>query len=66
MPQHPRVEVRPMQTFRISLSDGTRQFHTAIQAPDPASARIKAAYFFDISKWRILSVSLSGASAAAA
>lgn len=55
-----------MQIFRISLSDGTRKFHTAIRAPDPASARIKAAYFFDISKWRILSVSLTGASAAAA
>ncbi|WGR92121.1 MULTISPECIES: hypothetical protein [unclassified Bradyrhizobium] len=55
-----------MQTFRISLSDGTRKFHTVIQAPDPASARIRAAYFFDISKWRILSVSLTSASAAAA
>ena len=55
-----------MQTFRISLSDGERKFHTAIQAPDPASARIKAADCFDISKWRIFRVSLSGASAAAA
>jgi hypothetical protein len=60
------VEVRPMQTFRISLSDGTRKFHTVIQAPDSASAHIKAAYFFDTSKWRILSVSLTGASAVAA
>ena len=55
-----------MQTFRVSLSDGTRKFHTVIQAPDSASAHIKAAYFFDTSKWRILSVSLSGASAVAA
>jgi hypothetical protein len=55
---------RSMQTFRISLSDGTRKFHTMIQAPDSASAHIKAAYFFDMSKWRILSVSLTGAAAA--
>jgi hypothetical protein len=53
-----------MQTFRISLSDGTRTFHTVIQATDPASARIKAAYFFDISKWRILSVAPTTAMAA--
>ncbi|WP_426433672.1 hypothetical protein [Bradyrhizobium genosp. P] len=53
-----------MQTFRISLSDGTRKFHTVIQAPDSASAHIKATYFFDTSKWRILSVSLTGAVAA--
>jgi hypothetical protein len=53
-----------MQTFRISLSDGTRKFHTMLQAPDPASAHVKAAYFFDTSKWQILSVSLTSAVAA--
>jgi len=55
-----------MQTFRISLSDGTRTFHTVIEAPDSASAHIKAAYFFDTAKWRIMSVLLIGASAVAA
>jgi hypothetical protein len=36
-----------------------------IQAPDSASAHIKAAYFFDTSKWRILSVSVTTAAMAA-
>ncbi len=52
-----------MQTFRISLSDGTRKFHTVLHASDPAAAQMKAAYFFDTSKWRILSVALTGVAA---
>jgi hypothetical protein len=38
-----------MQVFRITLSDGARKFHTAIQASG-AAAETKAAYFFDTSK----------------
>jgi hypothetical protein len=53
-----------MLTFRILLSDGTRKFHTLIEAPDSGSAHIKATYFFDTSKWRILSVSRIDAVAA--
>jgi hypothetical protein len=53
-----------MQVFRITLSDGARQFHTALHAPDAAAAEMKAAYFFDTSKWRILKVAHMGAAAA--
>ena len=53
-----------MQVFRITLSDGARQFHTALRAPDAAAAEMKAAYFFDTSKWRILRVAHMGAAAA--
>jgi hypothetical protein len=45
-----------MQVFRVTLSDGARKFHTALQAPDAAAAEIKTAHFFDTSKWRIMSV----------
>ncbi len=50
-----------MQVFRITLSDGTRKFHTALHAPDAAAAETKATYFFDTSKWRILSITRVGA-----
>lgn len=49
-----------MQIFRITLSDGARQFHTAIPASDAAAAEIRAAYFFDTSKWQIKSVRRAG------
>jgi hypothetical protein len=58
------VEDSKMQVFRLTLSDGARKFHTAIQAPDAAAAETKAAYFFDTSKWRILSVRHAGMVAA--
>jgi hypothetical protein len=53
-----------MQVFRITLSDGARKFHTALQAQDVAAAETKAAYFFDTSKWRILNVARMEAVAA--
>jgi hypothetical protein len=53
-----------MQVFRITLSDGARKFHTAIQASDADAAETKAAYFFDTSKWRILSIRRAGVVAA--
>ena len=53
-----------MQVFRVTLSDGVRKFHTAIQAPDAAAAETRAAYFFDTSKWHILDVSHLGVVAA--
>jgi hypothetical protein len=53
-----------MQVFRITLSDGARKFHTAIQAPDAAAAETKAADYFDTSKWQILSVRRAGVVAA--
>jgi len=34
-----------MQVFRLTLSDGSRKFHTALQAPDATAAETKAAYF---------------------
>jgi hypothetical protein len=52
-----------MQIFRITLSDGARKFQTALQAADAAAAEMKAAYFFDTSKWRILKVAHMGAAA---
>ena len=53
-----------MQIFRITLSDGARKFHTAIQAPDAAAAETKAADYFDTSKWQILNVRRAGVVAA--
>jgi len=53
-----------MQVFRITLGDGARKFHTAIQAPDAAAAETKAADYFDTSKWQILSVRRAGVVAA--
>jgi len=53
-----------MQTFRITLSDGARKFHTQLLAPDATSAEMKATYWFDTSKWKILSVAQVGAVAA--
>jgi hypothetical protein len=50
-----------MQVFRVTLSDGARRFHTALQAPDAAAAEMKTAHFFDTSKWRILTVTRVGA-----
>jgi hypothetical protein len=52
-----------MQVFRITLSDGTRKFQITLHAPDAAAAETKAAYFFDTSKWQILSVTHVGAPA---
>jgi len=53
-----------MQTFRITLSDGARKFHTQLHAPDETLAEMKAAYWFDTSKWKILSVRHLGPAAA--
>jgi hypothetical protein len=53
-----------MQVFRVTLSDGARKFHTALQAPDATTAEMKAAQFFDMSKWRIVSITRVGAVAA--
>ena len=53
-----------MQVFRITLSDGARKFHTAIQAPDAAAAEARAADYFDTSKWQIVSVRRAGVVAA--
>jgi len=53
-----------MQVFRITLSDGARKFHIAIQAPDAAAAEAKAADYFDTSKWQILNVRRAGVVAA--
>ncbi len=53
-----------MQLFRLTLSDGARKFHTALQAPNAAEAEARAAYFFDTSKWRILNVAHMGAATA--
>jgi hypothetical protein len=50
-----------MQVFRLTLSDGSRKFHTALQAPDATAAETKAAYFFDTSEWRILTITHVGA-----
>jgi hypothetical protein len=50
-----------MQVFRVTLSDGAREFHTALQAPDAAVAELKTAHFFDTSKWRIVTVLHLGA-----
>ena len=54
-----------MQVFRISLSDGTRKFHTVLHAPDAKFAEMRAAHFFDTTKWQILSITRIGAAAAA-
>jgi hypothetical protein len=53
-----------MQVFRVTLSDGARKFHTALQATDAAAAEMKTAHFFDMSKWRIVTVMHVGAVAA--
>jgi hypothetical protein len=53
-----------MQLFRLTLSDGARKFHTALQATDAAAAEAKAAYFFDTAKWRILNIAHMGAASA--
>ena len=50
-----------MQLFQLTLSDGARKFHTALQAPDATAAETKAAYFFDTSEWRILTITHVGA-----
>ena len=50
-----------MQVFRITLRDGIRKFRTTLHAPDAAAAETKAAYYFDTSKWQILSVTHTGA-----
>jgi hypothetical protein len=53
-----------MQVFRMTLSDGARKFHIAIQAPDAAAAETKAADCFDTSKWQILNIRRAGVVAA--
>ncbi|MBR1191895.1 hypothetical protein [Bradyrhizobium sp. AUGA SZCCT0160] len=53
-----------MQVFRMTLSDGARKFHIAIQAPDAAAAEAKAADCFDTSKWQILNIRRAGVVAA--
>ena len=53
-----------MQVFRVTLGDGARKFHTAIQAPDAAAAESKAADYFDTSKWQILNIRRAGVVAA--
>jgi len=53
-----------MQVFRITLGDGARKFHIAIQAPDAAAAETRAADYFDTSKWQILNVRRAGVVAA--
>ena len=53
-----------MQAFRITLSDGTRKFHTMLHAQDATFAELKTAYYFDTSKWKILSVTRVGTVAA--
>lgn len=53
-----------MQVFRITLSDGARKFHTAIQAADAAAAEAKAADYFDTSRWQILNIRRAGVVAA--
>ena len=53
-----------MQVFRVTLSDGARKFHTALQAPDVTAAEMKTAHFFDTSKWQILSITRVGGVAA--
>lgn len=53
-----------MQAFRITLSDGARKFHTMLHAPDATFAEMKTAYFFDMSKWKIVSVTHVGTVAA--
>jgi len=49
-----------MQVFRLTLGDGVRKFHIAVQAPDAAAAEAKAADYFDTSKWPILGVRRAG------
>ena len=63
-PRFRKVEGTRMQIFRITLSDGARKFHTAIQAPDAAAAETKAADYFDTSKWQITNVRRAGVVAA--
>jgi hypothetical protein len=53
-----------MLAFRITLSDGARKFHTMLHASDAALAEMKTAYYFDTSKWKILSVTRIGAAVA--
>lgn len=53
-----------MQIFRITLSDGARKFHTQFLAPDAAFAEIKAAYHFDTSRWKILTIARIGVASA--
>jgi hypothetical protein len=53
-----------MQVFRVTLSDGARKFHTAIQALDAAAAESKAADYFDTSKWQIQNIRRAGVVAA--
>lgn len=53
-----------MQVFRITLGDGARKFHIAVQAPDAAAAEAKAADHFDTSKWQILNIRRAGVVAA--
>jgi len=50
-----------MQVFRITLSDGSRKFHTALNAPDASAAETKAAYFFDTGRFRIMAIRCLGA-----
>jgi hypothetical protein len=57
-------EASKMQAFRITLSDGARKFHTQLHALDARSAEMKAGYWFDTSKWKILSITQVGAVAA--
>jgi hypothetical protein len=50
-----------MQVFRITPSDRSRKFQTSLNAPDATAAETRAAYFFDTSKWRILTIRCVGA-----
>lgn len=63
-PPFRKVEGSRMQVFRVTLGDGARKFHTAIQAPDAAAAESKAADYFDTSKWQILDIRRAGVVAA--
>ena len=60
VPPFRKMEGTGMQVFRVTMSDGARKFHTAIQAPDAAAAETKAADYFDTSKWQILNVRRAG------
>lgn len=43
-----------MKAFWVYLTDGTERRRTVIEAPDEIFALMKAAYFFEGSRWRIV------------
>jgi hypothetical protein len=45
-----------MTRFRISLTDGQQKRCTFLSAPDPEFAAMKAAWFFEESRWRVTAV----------